>query len=106
MSVLLSEITDKNIPSVDKLIKALKYLNQGRELIIDGIRFKVAEHATGDAFGIIQVATSHNTSTKQDKEIVLGVPIEFFITKCSTLTEDQLTIMNADMVLHNIKNKS
>lgn len=103
MSISVEEITDRNIPSVDKFIVALKYLNQGRELKIDGIRFKVAEHATGEGFGIVQVATYKNSLTEEVKDIVLGVPVEFFISRCYSLTDQELMVMKAEIAFQGTK---
>lgn len=105
MSVLKSEITDRNIPSVDKFIKALKYLNTGQELEIEGYVFKVAETFTEDCFGIVQVVKQTNTQNDEVKEVVLGMPIDFFIRKCFSLTDEQLTIMSANMTLNQINKR-
>lgn len=103
MSILLSEITDRNISSVDRFIKVLKYLNQGHSIEIDGHLFKVAENNDEKSFSIVIVAEHTNTPSGDVKEIVLGSSIEYFIRLCSNIPEEVMIEIAANTALNRIK---
>lgn len=84
------EFIDRDITSINKVITALKYLNQGRILTIKDYHFKVAE-TEGDGFKFMM---------SSDKEYWFGTDsIEWFSNLCSTLTDEEITIMQANMTL-------
>lgn len=100
----IKEVNSTNLESVDKMIKCLRYMNQGHELVIDGFRIKVAENIDG-SFSIIQVGTSTDTKTNQTIEIPLGIPFEYFVRLVKKITEEEFTVMSANLALNQITKK-
>lgn len=82
------EFIHKDIESVPKFIAALKYLNQGRELTIDGYTFMLAETYRGGIKPMLLVGDTW-----------MGTELSHLADMCNKLTEEEITIMQANMAL-------
>lgn len=91
------EFTSKDIPAVDKTIKVLEYLNQGRELEIGDITFKLGETHTNGFKLMIRYTETEYMGYHGD--------LDDFSSACNRITDDELTIMSANMVLTKINKR-
>ena len=105
MGLKQGEFTDKNIESVDKVIKVLKALNTGRPIKLGDYSFKLGETINGGFSPLIEF----NCSNSQGEEWIeyLGYHGSFtsFTESCNDLTDEELTIIAAENVLNEINKK-
>lgn len=105
MELKQGEFTDKNIESVDKVIKVLKALNTGRPVKLGDYNFKLGETVNGGFSPLIE----SNCSNSQGEEWIeyLGYHGSFasFTEFCNNLTEEELTIIAAENVLNEINRR-
>lgn len=91
------DFINKDISSVDKTIKVLEYLNQGRSLKIGENTFRIAQ-TLSDGFKIMLKYT-------ETEYIGFSGDMDDFSTICNKLTDEELTIMAANMALTKINKR-
>lgn len=91
------DFISKDIPAVDKTIKVLEYLNQGRSLKIGENTFRLGQ-TLSDGFKIMMKYT-------ETKYIGFSGDMDDFSTICNKLTDEELTIMAANMALTKINKR-
>lgn len=105
MGLKIGEFIDKDIQSVSKLVEVLKYLNTGRDLEVGGFTYKLGETSNG-GFSLLfkMVVTSHD---KIEREEWFGYQGGFsiFSAECNELTDEDITIMQANLVLSQINKR-
>lgn len=106
MGLLLGEFIDKDIPSVSKLIEVLKYLNTGRELEIGDYTYKLGESTNGGFSFLFKMTVT--SSDKIEREEWFGYQGGFpsFSAECNKLTDEDITIMQANIVLSQINKRN
>lgn len=105
MGLTLGEFNDKDIPSVSKFIEVLKYLNTGRELEIGYYTYRLGETLNGGFSLLFKMTVT--SSDKKEREEWFGYQGGFntFSQECSRLTDEDITIMQANMVLTQINKR-
>ena len=94
MGLKTGEFTDKDIKSVDKVITCLKLLNKGRELKLGEYTYRIAETHHGGFNLLFKMGADW---------FGYGGNIITFSEECNRLTEDEITIFQANNVLNQIK---
>lgn len=106
MGLKLGEFTDRDIESVSKMIAVLKYLNTGAELKIGDYTYRLAE-TTEEGFSFVFKMTV-TSSNKSEREEWFGYQgnISSFSRELRNLTDDDITIMQANMTLNQINKRN
>lgn len=105
MGLLLGEFIDKDIQSVDKLIQVLKYLNTGRELQIGDYTYKIGESHTGGFSFLFKMTVTSSDKSKREEWFGYQGGISSFSSECNKLTDKDITLMNANIVLTEINKR-
>ena len=105
MGLLNGEFTDRDIASVPKVIQVLNYLNQGRELELGGYTYKIAETQNGGfslVFKMQSYSSGQTIEDAHDEWFGFTGNLIHFTEMCNKLSDEQLTIMAANMTLTDI----
>jgi hypothetical protein len=94
------ELIDKDLPSIDKTCQVLRYLNTGREIELDGHTYKLAE-TLKEGFTLVVLV-----SPERDIWHGADMSIEHLSILCNNLTDDELTIMSANIALTKINQRN
>ncbi len=105
MGLVLGEFIDKDIQSVSKLIEVLKYLNTGRELEIGDYTYKLGEATNGGFSFLFKVTITSSDKTEREEWFGYQGGFSAFSADCNKLTDDDITIMQANMVLSQINKR-
>jgi hypothetical protein len=103
MGLKTGTFVNKDITSIDKVIKVLTYMNKLGELEIDGKLYSLAERDDGG----ITILMKFDVISNGEKSVEwLGShhTIESFSSICNTLTEKDLVTMAATITLNSLNN--
>ena len=93
------EFNSKDLESVWKVLTVLKYLNQGRELKLGDIPIMVGETKDG-GFQLLTKVLLTTTDNPEPRERWMGLfwTLSDFSEECNKLTEEDITIMIANIM--------
>lgn len=91
------DFINKDIPSVDKTVKVLQYLNQGRSLKIGDVTFRLGQTHT-DGFKLL-------VEFSEDQYVGYVGDMDDFSSACNKLTDEEMTVMAANMALTKINKR-
>lgn len=101
------EFIDKDLGCIPKVITVLNYLNQGRELQLRDYIYRLAETDNGGFTLLFKMykSTSSDMSNSEEEWFGFQGNLITFSTMCNELTEEELTLMLANMSLQEINFK-
>ena len=102
MGLRKGEFIDKNITSVNKVIKVLTALNTGRSIKLGDYVFKISETLNGGFQPLIEFNCSNSQGEEWIEYLDFQGSFSAFTELCNNLTDDEITIICAENVLNEI----
>ena len=102
MRLKQGEFIDKNITSVNKVIKVLTALNTGRSIKLGDYVFKIGETLNGGFQPLMKFDCSNSQGEEWTEYLGFQGSFSAFTELCNNLTDDEITIICAENVLNQI----
>lgn len=104
MGLRTGEFTDRNINSVNRVISCLKVLNQGGQVEIGDYTYKIGETHNG-GFNLLFKMDCRSSGDTESHDEWFGYSgnIITFSESCSKLSEEQITLFQANIALNKTK---
>src|SRR6478609_5946051 len=102
MGLKLGEFIDRDIDSVSKMISVLKYLNTGAELEIGDYTYRLGEMDGGGFSFLFKMTVTSSDKSEREEWFGYQGGISTFTKELKNLTDEDITIMQANMALNQI----
>jgi hypothetical protein len=93
-----NDFNSEGIAAVDKMITVLKYLNQGRSITTFGTEIKLGETMNG-----FQIMMKMDDGTDEGTWVAAPETLDWFASTCAHIPDEDITLMQAELVLQRTK---